>query len=127
LTSATADVDGDGFLDWILGDPSANSGNGTVYILRGSGTRLTGTLDPPQVSLALPSAYKVPARPHEQGESVGVWLAAGGDVDGDGLADVLVGALATTNADGSPSSDRDSNTGHMVLLRGAALKAALSR
>ena len=126
-TFATADVDGDGHLDWILGDPLANSGNGVVYVLRGTGTRLSGAIDPTQGSLQIPSAYKVPVRPGGQGESVGVWLSAGKDVDGDGLGDVLVGAYATYNADGSPSSDADSNFNHMILLRGAALKAALSR
>jgi hypothetical protein len=126
-TFATADVDGDGHLDWILGDPSANSGNGEVYVLRGTGTRLSGAIDPTQGSLQIPSAYKVPARPGEQGESVGVWLSAGKDVDGDGLGDVLVGAYATHNADGSPSADADSNFGHMILLRGAALKATMAR
>lgn len=121
LTSA--DVDGDGLLDSVFGDPSANQGNGVVYILRGTGARLTGTINPAQGSWAIPSTHRGDGSSIGTGENVGLWLAGGLDVDGDGLADVLVGASVTRDGEGQPSTDSDSNTGHMILLRGAAIKA----
>ena len=113
----SADVDGDGIRDLIMANPYANNGNGVVYIRRGTGARVSGSIDPNLGSLAIPSAYR---------EFFGLWLIVGSDVDKDGLADILVGADVATDANGDPINDPLISTGHAYLLRGAAIKASLS-
>lgn len=123
----SADVDGDGTRDLIMANPYANNGNGVVYIRRGTGARLSGSIDPTLASLAIPSSYRCTGSCLGYGEFLGQWLMVGSDVDGDGLADILVGASTTwNNSVGVPSNDPATNTGHAYLLRGAAIKASLS-
>jgi hypothetical protein len=125
----SADVDGDGIRDLILADPSASNGNGNgvVYIRRGTGARLSGSIDPTLGSLAIPSSYRCNGSLVACGEFLGRWLMVGSDVDGDGLADILVGANVAKDANGDPINDPLMSTGHAYLLRGAAIKASLSR
>ena len=87
--AGAGDVDGDGFLELILGAPEYNTGRGRLLLFRGSSS---GPGAAPAWSIDNPLDYG------ELGRSV----ASAGDVDGDGYADVLVGAP-------------------LLLLRGAAL------
>jgi hypothetical protein len=122
----SADVDGDGIRDLIVANPSANNGNGVVYIRRGTGTRLSGSIDPTLGSLAIPSSYRRNDSCSScYNEAVGDWLAVGSDVDGDGLAEILVGASWVQGPDWQPINDPVLGTGHAYLLRGAAIKASL--
>jgi hypothetical protein len=72
------DVDGDGLADVLLGAPYAT--NGEAWLYAGSSSRAT--------LATLAATLEGEARGDEAGESV----AGGGDVDGDGYDDVLVGA-----------------------------------
>ncbi|HJX52702.1 MAG TPA: hypothetical protein VJ801_08055 [Polyangia bacterium] len=121
----SADVDGDGIRDLIVGNPDANDGNGVVYIRRGTGARLSGSIDPTLGSLAIPSSYRGNGSCLSCGEAVGLWLIAGSDVDNDGVADILVGADVATDANSDPINDPVISAGHAYLLRGAAIKASL--
>jgi hypothetical protein len=83
---AVADIDGDGVDDLLAGGPSSDDGGeenpgGVVYLVLGP---LGGELD----------AGDADARfwAESDGDAVGAALTAGGDVDGDGAADFLVGA-----------------------------------
>ena len=88
------DVDGDGEGDLVVGASGADSGgsgSGAAYVVLGSGA---GT-----ASLSTADAILVGEDASDQAGAAVVWA---GDVDGDGLADALVGApgddLGGTNA-----------------------------
>jgi hypothetical protein len=78
--ASAGDVNGDGYADLILGTPYFGTNNGRAYVYHGSAAGLGPT-----------AAWSVTGvDPLDQ---VGYSVAGAGDVDGDGYADVLVGAL----------------------------------
>ncbi|MFH1469433.1 MAG: MopE-related protein [Pseudomonadota bacterium] len=93
------DVDGDGLADLLVGAPGrdgAGAGAGAVYLVLG----------PSQGFFSLASADAI-LLGEAAGDAAGAALAGGGDVDGDGLADVLVGA---------PCADDRADDGGAVYL-----------
>lgn len=85
--AGAGDVDGDGLGDVIVGAPGAAAGAGRAYLFRGG--ELDGT-----------SAVTF-APPDEAGAGAfGTNVASAGDVDGDGLADVVIGAPDALNGGG---------------------------
>ncbi len=119
------DVNGDGFADVIVGATSVNTQTGRVYVYPGSATGLATT---PATSLTGPDG---------PGGGFGGSVASAGDVNGDGFADVIVGAplvgtytgrvhlflggatgLATTPATSITGSDPGGNFGAMVASAG---------
>ncbi len=82
--AGAGDVDGDGLADLLVGAPeedSAGSGAGAVYLL----------LDLPSGEISLATAHaKLLAE--SSAAYAGGALAGGGDVNGDGLSDLLIGA-----------------------------------
>ncbi|MBI2896018.1 MAG: FG-GAP repeat protein [Deltaproteobacteria bacterium] len=82
---ATGDFDGDGFGDLVVAAPGRESASGAVYVIRGSPT---GLPDEEVERLDNPAA---PTASHF-GQTI-----ATGDVDGDGFADLLVGAPGGTS------------------------------
>ena len=84
---ATADVNGDGRADIIVGAPSQQLGRGRVYVFSGSDYELLMTLAPPLGSFP-------PSKTHPEPAPACClrfgWQVAGGDVNGDGLSDVAV-------------------------------------
>lgn len=81
--TGTGDVDKDGFADFLIGAP----GPSKVYLILG-GEGLTGGLSPSIVYTGDPSS--------ESGASI----SGAGDVNGDGLADFLIGAPGSTSSAG---------------------------
>jgi hypothetical protein len=75
----TLDVNGDGFADLVVGAPFADSNHGQAYIYQGSKTGLPTT---PTLTLSTP----------DPSGSFGGAVASAGDVNGDGFADVIIGA-----------------------------------
>jgi hypothetical protein len=97
------DMDGDGFADFAIAasaDPTAGQGAGRVFVFRGGVAHLG---DPP--ALVIDGAA---------GDLLGTSLAAVGDVDGDGLADLLIGAPGSTDV--HPGA-----TGRALLVFGSSL------
>ncbi len=88
--AAAGDLDGDGYGDIVVGQPSypAMGGDGRAFVYAGSkdGLALTPTL--------------VLAPPAGMGGSFGATVTSAGDVNGDGYADVLVGAPAAAGGAG---------------------------
>ena len=80
---ASADVNGDGYADLVVGAygaPSASSGAGRAYVYLGGAAGLSGT---PATTLTGPDGAN---------GNFGWSVASAGDVDGDGYADLAVGA-----------------------------------
>lgn len=75
--ASAGDVNGDGFVDILVGDPYFNTTAGRVYLYAGAesggSTEPIWTLDP------------------EQSSALGSAVAGAGDVNGDGYADILIG------------------------------------
>ena len=99
--AGAGDVDGDGFFDIVVGAPNTSTpevDEGTAYILYGTptGTSVVG-LSAVQSNLA--------------GANLGASVAEGGDVNGDGYADVVIGAPNYSNG--------EVNEGRVYVVLGA--------
>jgi MYXO-CTERM domain-containing protein len=85
------DVDGDGFEDVAVGAPMADApypGGGAVYLMRGSELGLVFDED------------RLEASDETRNIQFGRSVAKGGDVDGDGYGDLLVGASSYVGSNG---------------------------
>jgi hypothetical protein len=96
--ASTGDVNGDGYADVIVGANSATntkgeSGAGRAHFYAGGPSGLSTT---PQLLDG----------PDGQDASFGVSAVGAGDINGDGYADVIVGALAATNTNGELTAGR---------------------
>jgi hypothetical protein len=85
--SAAGDVNGDGFADLIVGAPYANQNKGVSYVLFGKTASAAVNLSDMGSGLA---GYEIEV--DTQGATSGTSVSAAGDVNGDGLADLIVGA-----------------------------------
>lgn len=86
------DFNGDGVDDLIIGapgaDPNGNSGAGECYIVFGSGIGFPASLDLATLDGSNGLRLDGPAA----GDGIGNRVAAAGDVNGDGIEDVIIGA-----------------------------------
>jgi hypothetical protein len=108
VVASAGDVDGDGLDDILVGAPSNDAGGtdaGKAYLVLGSSLGSTGTL-------RLSSADYVFVG-EVAGDNAGHSVASAGDVDGDGLDDLLLGA--PYNDDGG------SYAGKVYLVLGSSL------
>jgi hypothetical protein len=104
--AAAGDLNGDGYDEVAIGAPGADNYNGAVYVAYGSrtGTYAEKTLGDAQAKIA--------------GESyslLGLSLDAGADMDGDGTADLLLGAPYETTTDDDGRTLYYSGAVHLVL------------
>ncbi|WP_197454368.1 Ig-like domain-containing protein [Stieleria varia] len=107
------DVDGDGYADVLIGVPGAD-GPGDAKLDAGAGYLVFGgpTL-PPSLSLDSLGTAGVVIHGVDSGDRLGDVLSGAGDVNGDGLDDILV---AATNASGETNTDNA--TGEAFLIYG---------
>ena len=80
------DVNGDGYADVVIGSGLYDTNNGIVYVHHGSSA---GVLSTPAITLQSVIA----------GGRFGISLAGAGDVNGDGYADVVIGADQYANSE----------------------------
>lgn len=108
--SAAGDVNGDGLADVIVGAPNADKNgrtdSGSSYVVFGSGS-------PANINLAAPpTGWGFEIDGAAAGDNLGSAVSGAGDVDGDGLDDMIVGA---------PSAQPNgSNSGSSYVLFGSA-------
>jgi hypothetical protein len=106
--SIGGDVNGDGKSDMLIGAPGCSSAAGTVYLVYGSAA-------PASFTLSGTMTQGVSFTGATAGDQVGSSVAVGGDFNGDGKADILIGAPGYS-----------SNTGIVYLIYGSATLANLA-
>jgi hypothetical protein len=121
----TADSTGDGVPDLLIGapdadtrvpaSPSANTRTGSAYLVAGRRQRRLGA----PLDLANPAGGVRQFDGNMTSERVGVSVADAGDVDGDGLTDLLLGA---------PTADRNQriDSGSAYTVRGSGATGVLN-
>jgi hypothetical protein len=86
--ASAGDVNGDGFADIVVGSPTPPTNRGRVSVFHGSAT-----------GIAVSAARVLEGA---EGDGTGYTMAGAGDVNGDGFADIIVGAhLATVRGLGT--------------------------
>ena len=100
--SSAGDIDGDGLDDLIIGQP--NNGGGSVHIVTGSSIATQTNISSEDADYIFTSSSDL---------YFGTALARAGDVDGDGLDDILLGS--------SYSSNYGSNTGSIYVMLGSTI------
>ncbi|MES2264890.1 MAG: Ig-like domain-containing protein [Pseudomonadota bacterium] len=106
--SAAGDVNGDGYDDLIVGASGADNGGsetGSSYVMFGKASGFTSTLA--LSSLDGTTGFRLDGA--AAGDNAGRSVSAAGDVNGDGYADLIVGAYATDNG------GTDSGSGYVVF------------
>jgi hypothetical protein len=92
--ASAGDVDGDGRADLLIGAPSSDEGGdeaGKTYLLLAASINARLAADPTDNAFDLGTADAA-FRGESEGDSSGRSVSSAGDVDGDGLADLLIGA-----------------------------------
>lgn len=133
--TAAGDINGDGIGDFIisqhLGDENINENNGEVYVLYGR-----HNFGDDMITLSTPTAEQgFLVRGGELGDQLGFSVAGIGDVNNDGISDLLFGApfadpdggasagsaFIVYGRDGTTPFDQEYNTGQIASLGGIRL------
>ena len=113
--SSAGDINGDGFDDMIVSDPTANSGAGASWVVLGRDTTFGTLLDISAIDGT--NGFRLDGVSAD--DLSGFSFAAAGDVNGDGFDDVIIGA--PTPDDASPGA----GTSYVVFGHGGAFDATL--
>lgn len=104
--SSAGDFNGDGFGDIIIGAPLTSGNTGAAYVLFGKSS-FTGPID--LGSLGATDGFQINGI--DAGDFAGHAVGSAGDINGDGLDDVVIGAYG---ADG-PAATYDAGEAYVVL------------
>lgn len=105
--SLAGDVNGDGFADRMIGAPGADPNDersGIAYVVYGTGTGFANTIDLTSLNAATGARLNGTAEQDFAGWSV----SGAGDVNGDGIDDMIVGAI------GADENGQDSGAAYVV-------------
>ena len=118
--SSAGDVNGDGFADLIIGasfaDPNAMDKAGTSYVVFGKASGFASAID--LSTLDGTNGFRLDGI--DAGDQSGRSVSAAGDVNGDGFADIIIGAH---RADSGSNTDN----GEAYVLFGRAPDSAVTR
>ena len=95
--SSAGDINGDGVDDLIVGAPMDNYSTGTSYIIYGRTSGFDASLN--LSSLAASSGFSLSSSAYN--DSFGIAISRAGDINGDGLDDLIIGAPGTSNNTGA--------------------------
>ncbi|CAN5269072.1 hypothetical protein BH10PSE14_BH10PSE14_17950 [soil metagenome] len=102
-TAASAgDINGDGFDDLVIGVPRGTSSSGEAYVIFGHGGAFGGTID--ISALNGTTGFRIDGPASKSGDSLGSGVSAAGDINGDGIADLLIAASDATGQAGNSGS-----------------------
>ncbi len=117
---SAGDVNGDGFDDILIGayggDPGGDSNAGESYVVFGMASGFAATLD--LSTLNGSNGFRLDGI--DLGDRSGVSVASAGDVNGDGFADLLIGAYTA-----DPGGDSDAGESYVVFGKASGFAAAL--
>lgn len=91
--ACAGDVNGDGFADVIIGAPGMRSSSGSSYVVFGKGSHFSASID--LSTLDGRNGFRLDGV--TAGDGSGFSVASAGDVNSDGFADIIVGALGADN------------------------------
>jgi Ca2+-binding RTX toxin-like protein len=117
---AAGDVNGDGFADLLVGadgaDPHGKTGAGSSYVVFGQASGFAATLD--LSTLDGSNGFRLDGA--AEFDHSGVSVSAAGDVNGDGFADLIVGA-----AGADPHGKTGAGSSYVVFGQASGFAAAL--
>ena len=113
--AGAGDVNGDGYADMVVGLNNINGSVGQAYVYLGGAAGLALS---PAVTLVGPET--------NVGDAFGRWVAPAGDLNGDGYADVVVGADAEDDRSIGPDGGLTQPAGWVHVYLGSATGPASS-